>query len=381
MSESPKPVAGPEPSPISAADSLEQIMSDLRSTPLFMTSLDDAGEDNLAVEALRSMVLDEPPEETAQNLKNEGNECFKAKRYKDALQYYTRAIESDQHDNTDLKVALLINRAAVNLELQNYGRVLEDCAAALRMRPETPKALYRSARACLALGKYDEADECCRWGIQTDPSNAEMAKLQKKIADAREAENKRIKAREQREAERQRKRELLKQAIGIRKGLVFDKSSGKKKTGEHPWENDSDRQVSLDESTGHLQWPVFFLYPEHKESDFIEKFDEATTLGDMLRVVLQQPPQWDSQTSPSYTPDKVDLYFLHRPVGGFDEDERLIKVGASNALGTVLEHERYVIRDGIPSFVVLPRGSPFAAQFIERYRQLRLAREAATKKA
>ncbi|KAJ2363435.1 hypothetical protein IW150_006734 [Coemansia sp. RSA 2607] len=49
-------------------------------------------------------------------------------------------------------------------------------------------------------------------------------------------------------------------------------------------------------------------------------------------------------------------------------------------LASVLEHEKYVIRDGIPSFVVLPRNDSFTDQFIDRYRKLRQAKEAASKK-
>ncbi|KAJ2705306.1 HSP70/90 co-chaperone [Coemansia sp. IMI 203386] len=373
------PVAiGPEPSPISRADKLENMVQKLRSTPLFMTDLTDAGEDNMAVEALKSLAYDEPPEEMATNLKNEGNEQFKAKNYAEAVKFYTRAMDYDGHENKSLKVSLLTNRAAANLELQNYGRAIQDCADALRIRPQTPKALFRSARAFLALEKFDEARECCKWALELDPQGAEIKRLQNQIEQSQMAHDRRIKEREEREKAKLRSRDLLKRAIEIRQGLTFDTTGAKK--GLYAWENDSARQVVLDESSGHLQWPVFFLYPESKESDFIEKFDETSTLRDMLEMVLAEPPAWDDREHPKYTLDNVDTYFLHRPVGGFDEDERLVKVGINTRLATVLEHEKYIIREGIPSFVVLPRNDPFTSQFIDRYRKLRLAKESASQK-
>ncbi|KAJ2367688.1 HSP70/90 co-chaperone, partial [Coemansia sp. RSA 2607] len=93
------PEIGPVPSPVSHADNLDDLVQKLRSTPLFMTDLDDAGEDNPAVEALKTLAYDEPPEEMAQNLKTEGNEQFKLRNYREAVKFYTRALEYDGHEN------------------------------------------------------------------------------------------------------------------------------------------------------------------------------------------------------------------------------------------------------------------------------------------
>ncbi|KAJ2862226.1 HSP70/90 co-chaperone, partial [Coemansia asiatica] len=260
---------GPEPSPMSHAENLDSLVQKLRSTPLFMTDLSDAGDDNMAVEALKSLSYDDPPEETATNLKDSGNEQFKAGNFAEAVKFYSRALDHDGHDNKALKVSLLTNRAAANLELKNFGRAIQDCADALRIRPETPKALFRSAKAFLALEKFDEARECCKWALELDPQGSEIKRLQKLIEDTQVTFDRRIREREEREKARQRSRELLKRAVEIREGLCFDTTAAKKKD-LYAWENDSARQVVLDESSGHLQWPVFFLYPESKESDFVE---------------------------------------------------------------------------------------------------------------
>ena len=86
-------------------------------------------------------------------------------------------------DDVQLKEALLLNRAACNLELrafppsfstsdglcvrslENYGLVLRDCATVIAANPRALKAYYRAGVALLALERVDEAlDVCTRAG-------------------------------------------------------------------------------------------------------------------------------------------------------------------------------------------------------------------------
>ena len=55
--------------------------------------------------------------EVAQNFKEQGNDYFKGKRYREALGFYTQAIDA-KPTNSVLQEALLCNRAACNLELR-----------------------------------------------------------------------------------------------------------------------------------------------------------------------------------------------------------------------------------------------------------------------
>ena len=54
--------------------------------------------------------------EVAQNFKEQGNDYFKGKRYREAMGFYTQGIDVKPEDLTLLE-ALLCNRAACNLEL------------------------------------------------------------------------------------------------------------------------------------------------------------------------------------------------------------------------------------------------------------------------
>ena len=57
--------------------------------------------------------------EIAQNFKEQGNEYFKAKRYREALGFYSQGVDAKPEDKTLLE-ALLCNRAACNLELSEH---------------------------------------------------------------------------------------------------------------------------------------------------------------------------------------------------------------------------------------------------------------------
>ena len=86
--------------------------------PLFMHTLDQSSdsEDNIELEALKALAYEGTPLEIAQNFKTQGNEAFHEHRYRDALKFYTNGI-SAKCDDIEIDRTLLLNRAAVNLEL------------------------------------------------------------------------------------------------------------------------------------------------------------------------------------------------------------------------------------------------------------------------
>lgn len=61
-------------------------------------------------------------EEIASNFKAQANDYFKEKRYREALGFYTQAIDAKPTD-TLLKKSLFLNRAACNLELSEWRDV------------------------------------------------------------------------------------------------------------------------------------------------------------------------------------------------------------------------------------------------------------------
>ncbi|CAD6961497.1 unnamed protein product [Tilletia laevis] len=149
---------------LSKGKTKEDLLREFDSTPLFMREL-PADEDGVpggdaTLEALQSLAFDGTPDEIAENFKGQGNDYFKGKRYRDAITFYTKAVDAKPTDPT-LSESIYLNRAACNLELKNYGKVLRDTSSALTLNPTSSKAFYRAARALLALRRPAEALDCC----------------------------------------------------------------------------------------------------------------------------------------------------------------------------------------------------------------------------
>lgn len=120
----------------------EEALSDLSSTPLFMTSLKDVGgEDNIGLEALRALQYEGTKSEAAQNFKEQGNECVQVKQWTDAREFYNKGVAVLQDKNEarwekpedlaqEQKKRLLLseqlysNRARCNLELSRFAGTL-----------------------------------------------------------------------------------------------------------------------------------------------------------------------------------------------------------------------------------------------------------------
>lgn len=63
--------------------------------PLFMTELDETdgdGGENLALEALKAMAYEGTRAEIAENFRQQGNDCARAKQWTDAKEFYDKAI-------------------------------------------------------------------------------------------------------------------------------------------------------------------------------------------------------------------------------------------------------------------------------------------------
>jgi hypothetical protein len=96
--------------------SRDDFLNDMQRHPLFMQSLDTTDQDNLELEAIKALAYEGTPEEIAFNFKEQGNEAFREKRYRDALEYYSKGVGANSGDMT-LESTLYLNRAATNLEL------------------------------------------------------------------------------------------------------------------------------------------------------------------------------------------------------------------------------------------------------------------------
>ncbi|KAK3390197.1 hypothetical protein B0H63DRAFT_464929 [Podospora didyma] len=364
----------------------EETVADIKSHPLFMTELDpDATENSDELAALQALAYEGTPLENAANFKDQGNECFRERRWADAREFYAKGIavlvveeqrrklrakmgadkvpapaaaagpgevqlegkdegENDNDPEEIRKQRVLLeqlygNRAACHLELRNYRSCTLDCAGALRLNPSNVKALYRSAKALLAVGRIAEADDACARGLEVDPDNAALRAVAKDIIAQSEAETAKRRAEAER-VETARRHELL------RRAALKARNIATRATGKPPEMEDARIQLVPDpgDPTSALSFPTLLLYPADLETDFIKAFNETETLDQHFGYVFPLP--WDREGV--YSPNGVECY-METTTGG------LIKVGRKVSLLKVLSTGSVEVVDELVKIFVLPK--------------------------
>jgi hypothetical protein len=92
--------AGPALSPAMAqvqSQTADDLIKELNRLPLFMTTLDETdgeGGENIGLEALKALAYEGTKAEVAENFRQQGNECARAKQWTDAKEFYDKAIAS-----------------------------------------------------------------------------------------------------------------------------------------------------------------------------------------------------------------------------------------------------------------------------------------------
>ncbi|EIW75107.1 TPR-like protein [Coniophora puteana RWD-64-598 SS2] len=126
------------------------------------------------------------PDKSAEQIKEEGNVAFKAQRYGDAIDLYSKAIDLAPHE-----AAYLTNRAAAYMALKRFRPALADCQSAATLQSTSttgtsgapPKTLLRLARCHLALGAPDPASAALRAALDTEPANAQAQALLDRVRE------------------------------------------------------------------------------------------------------------------------------------------------------------------------------------------------------
>ncbi|KAL3472168.1 hypothetical protein BJX99DRAFT_236057 [Aspergillus californicus] len=347
------------PPAMAAVDShtTDELADILNKTPLFMTDISKAGDENgenVLLDALRALQNEGTRGEVAQGFREQGNEAAKEKRWVDAKEFYSKALavlrsKEDKWDKPEdeaeegkvrrqVEEASYINRALCNLELRNYRSTTLDCAAVLQLNPSNVKAFYRSAMALYALDRISEAQDAAVHGLALDPENKPLQQVAAK-AEERKASLERIAAKRKAEDERtQKKNQLLSTALRAR--LIRTR-----KTEQPPEMEDANIRLQPDplspEST--LEFPTVLLYPMDAESDFIKGFSETTSIEDHLEYIFPLP--WD--TKKEYSIESVDCY-MDTHTGG------LIKAGKKLPLLQILSGTKVEVVDELLRIYVVP---------------------------
>lgn len=296
----------------------DEVIQEINRLPFFMTELDETdgdGGENANLEALKSLAYDGEPDEIATNFKNQGNECYKAKKYKDAIKFYTQGLEIE-HGVDSLNAALYSNRAACNLELKNYRSCIEDCKKVLLLDEKNIKAIFRSGKALFAVERYDEAKEILKYGLTVDGQNKQMQDL---LAQVLSKENKVKLAKQAREREQElaeMRKSILSNAIKLRHIEII-------KT-VNPPEMLEQADIKLEDDKdfeSQLIFPAFVMYPTVDELDFVAQVSELTTPEELIGVVMNKPNEWYEKPGHENLLPKNLQCFMETVSGG------LVKVG------------------------------------------------------
>ncbi|KAK9503650.1 hypothetical protein O3M35_010166 [Rhynocoris fuscipes] len=116
-------------------------------------------------------------------LKEEGNQLFKAGKYKEAADKYSLAIgyldqlmlgekpgDVEWKQLNDKKLPILLNYAQCKLSLKEYYEVIEHCSTVLQYDPENIKALFRRGKAHASVWNYEEAKKDFEAALKLDPT-------------------------------------------------------------------------------------------------------------------------------------------------------------------------------------------------------------------
>lgn len=351
---------------------------EIEQIPLFMTKAPTAEQvaSNPQLQMIQQIIEEEStPESRAIYSKDHGNEIFmKAKKAKTnvrvrnqefhkAMKLYDEGLE-EMCDNAKLNAILHCNRAAINLLLGNSRKVITDCAEAIKLDKSNVKAYFRAASACSKLENYSEAIEWADKGLSIDPANKTLVDARTKANKAKGAIDKaaRKKAQMKKKAEKAAKElstAIAARGIQLKEGIETEMKQHDARKGVV--DTVSGGEVFLD-SDGMLHWPMAFLYPEHKQTDFIKDFNEGTMFQDHLEMMFAERVPWDSDGK--YRPGSLSLYYETQK----DAKKRttVVEVDPGSVLLDVMIDKRYCVEDMTPAIFILSKGSPFEKQFFER---------------
>ncbi|ODQ82006.1 hypothetical protein BABINDRAFT_58918 [Babjeviella inositovora NRRL Y-12698] len=309
------------------AQKVDDVMKELNRMPFFMTQLDETdgeGGENLGLEALKALAYEGEPDEVATNFKNQGNDCYKGKQYKNAIEFYTKGLEMKCGVDA-LEASLYLNRAACNLELKNYRKCVNDCKLCLKIDPKNIKAYFRSCKAYFGMDRLDEAIEVAEYALALEPENTAIRSVLA-TAQQRKGQFKALADKKQREAqEKQMKQVILANAINLRHILVVKTPKPAALLG--------DAKLRLEDETDYgsqLIFPAMVVYPTTDEFDFIAEISELTTPAEMMEMVLNRPAAFFAEPQhQNFHPKKMEAY-METETGG------LIRVGKKVAINNVL---------------------------------------------
>lgn len=339
---------------------LNNILDDDFIPPMFANTAEEVENSGLA-EAFTSLKYDDTPTQLMLNFKKMGNESFaNGKRnevnnmqyFRDAINHYHESFAWAQKvepmlpgdlatvDNDDptyteqeldaFKATICCNIALAHVQLKNWGFVRDESKKALAFDATNVKAWYRLAKAHQMLQNWEEAGDAIDKGLEVDEKNADLKKLNKLLAARVQRARKLRQERERKRAERVlrvkqvwkhcKEKQIQLGRVPLVATVTDDEET---EEDESKWHHHRPNSGKLAEQVqGEWTWPVLFLYPSHKQSDFVRQCGESEMLA--LRTADMFPELEDGQTETAapwdhnneFVCSKLAIYFEVHCSGG-----------------------------------------------------------------
>uniref|UniRef100_A0A7S3V4Z5 Hsp70-Hsp90 organising protein n=1 Tax=Chaetoceros debilis TaxID=122233 RepID=A0A7S3V4Z5_9STRA len=121
---------------------------------------------------------------SADEFKEAGNKAFSGRNFEEAIECYTKAIQSDPQNHV-----FYSNRSASYASLEKWEEAVTDSKQCIKLDPSFIKGYYRLATAQIAKHDYNGATTTIKQGMNVDPDNKQLGKLMR-IVKSKKADEK-----------------------------------------------------------------------------------------------------------------------------------------------------------------------------------------------
>ncbi|OTF76269.1 tetratricopeptide repeat containing cytosolic Fe-S cluster assembly factor-like protein [Euroglyphus maynei] len=337
--------------------------------PLFATKAPEPGQEHSElIDAFRQLKYDpqfNSIEELMDSYRQDGNENFRHKKYRWAIDSYSEGIRlardhlsRKQSLNTDkLNESLSVlynNRASAHFHLGNYRSSLQDATRAIFLNSQNLKAKIRIIQCCFELKRFEQCINFCREELNkfNEMNNEKfrqemqtfLEEAEKKIK-IQKRDNRKMTKTEQKRLFEQKQIEQAVQERGIKfHGSLFETDHSAVRVSGF---------VHFD-SQQTLLWPVVFIYPDVGQTDFIEKFSETSTFAEYINLMFETKPEWDEKGE--YRPESIRCYYQSCQTYTVDgekhiaQEMELIEFDKNLSLLQVFQFDDYIIQNAVPMF-------------------------------
>ncbi|KDP23389.1 hypothetical protein JCGZ_23222 [Jatropha curcas] len=223
-----------------------------------------------AIERIPSSFIAEESAVDATSEKELGNEYFKQKKYKEAIECYSRSIALSP------TAVAYANRAMAYLKIRKFQEAEDDCTEALNLDDRYIKAYSRRATARKELGRFKKSLEDSEFALRLEPNNQEV---KKQYAEVKMLYDK----------------EILQKASGVaRSSVQGTQKGGRSETKVNGYEVNSVPSITQRTSVSTSQ-------KGKNEQGAVEVPEKSTSVEEMENKILRVGSSIEGQANYSYT--------------------------------------------------------------------------------